>query len=458
MKALIIVAGVTGNLALKKLIPAYYRLLKNHDLKIIGIGRRGLSKNKILSDSKDYITNFDKSLFAKLKNNFFYHKTDFYDDEGFKRLNALISEHARNYHQVIFHFATLPKHFVMLSKQIKKCGILKGFKQKKLVFEKPFGYDYKSAKQIDRTLKRIFKEEEIFRIDHYLGKELIENITVFRFTNTFLEPVWNNRYVDHVQIILSEDFGIEGRANFYEHFGALKDVVQNHMLQMLTLTTMEKPKSIVDVDCLKKEKLKILKNIKTTRDVVIGQYKGYRKEVKNKSSMTETFVALKLFIQNKRWKGVPFYFITGKKMKDKLTSIFVQFKQLDCDAVKKICDYGANYANIQIYPNGGFYMKMNAKQPNSSKIIPTKLSFCHSCIYGINTPEAYENLYNDMFNNKKTMFVSKEEIEEAWKIVERINIKKLNLEQYKPGTYPKSALTMIKKDNREWHLEVENVL
>jgi len=322
------------------------------------------------------------------------------------------------------------------------------------VFEKPFGEDLKSAKKINKVITSLFTEKQIYRIDHYLGKELVQNIIIARFTNTILEPLWSHTYIDHVQIVMTEDFGVEGRGNFYDNYGALKDVVQNHLLQLVALSSMEAPKNLGE-KYVRDEKVKILKAISIT-DVVLGQYAGYTKEkgVK-KNSKTETFAAIKLFINNKRWQKVPFYIITGKNMDKRLAGIYVQFKQAPCLLFSGVCNFIPNYFRIQIQPDEGFYMQLNAKAPGKAGITPVKMDFCHACVFGPNTPEAYENLLLDVLKGDQSTFVRSDEIEEQWKIIDKITRKNLKVQEYKKGSYPEAARKMIEKDNRYWNLEAK---
>ena len=284
MKTTILILGATGDLTKKKLIPAIYNLIKDKKLKdfiVVGAASRSTTAQNILNKSKKYVKNLDKQAWQHLEKRFYYHSTNFYDHKHFCDLNLLINQLEKK-HKLpgnrLIYLATLPQHFKIISSNLKDCGIVdKNGKSTKVVFEKPFGQDLKSAKKINNCIRSVFSEKQIYRIDHYLGKELIQNLNVLRFTNTFLEPIWNNKYIDHVQIILSENVGIETRGKFYDKYGALRDVVQNHMLQMLSLIAMEAPKKLQE-NYIRNEKLKILKAIKTTSNILLGQYKGYKKE------------------------------------------------------------------------------------------------------------------------------------------------------------------------------------
>jgi glucose-6-phosphate 1-dehydrogenase len=463
-----IILGATGNLTKKKLIPAIYHLIESKKVKkfaIVGVARNKNKAETILNKSKKYIKNVKSKVWKELEKNFHYLPLDFYQEEKFCSLDPFVKEIERKNKlsgNRLFYLATLPQHFPVIAKTLKKCALTKEKKIKKgknnwvrTVFEKPFGHDLKSAKKINKTIKKIFKEKQIYRIDHYLGKELIQNIAITKFTNTFLEPLLNNKYVDHVQVVLSEDVGIEERGPFYDQYGVIRDVIQNHMMQMLSLSTMEAPKKLSG-EHIRDEKVKILKAIKTTKELVVGQYVGYKKEKGiPKNSKTETFAATKLFVNNKRWKKVPFYLITGKKMKKKITSVYFQFKQARCLNINNHCDFKSNYLTIQIQPEEGYYMRMNAKVPGEEKVTAVKMDFCHACTFGPNTPKAYETLLFDVIEGDQSSFVRTDEIEQQWKITDKIIKQKKKLYSYKKKTYPKQANKLIEKDKRSWHLVVK---
>jgi len=457
-----IILGATGNLTKKKLIPAIYHLIESKRIKkfsVIGVARNKTKAKTILNKSKRHINNIKQKNWKELQNNFHYLPLDFYEQNKFCELEPFVKNIEKKNKlsgNRMFYLATLPQHFPIIAKTLKKCALTKEKNNwVRAVFEKPFGHDLKSAKKINRTIKTVFKEKQIYRIDHYLGKELIQNIAITKFTNTFLEPLLNKKHVDHVQIVLSEKVGIEERGPFYDQYGVIRDVVQNHMMQMLSLSTMEKPKKLSG-NYIRDEKVKILKKVKPSKELVVGQYIGYKKEKGiPKNSKTETFAATKLFINNKRWKNVPFYLITGKKMKNKITSIFFQFKKAQCLDFNHHCDFKANYLTVQIQPEEGYYLQMNAKVPGEEKITAVKMDFCHACTFGPNTPKAYETLLEDVIEGDQSSFVRTDEIEQQWAITDKIVKQKKKLYKYKIGTYPKQADKLIKKDNKKWHLIVK---
>ncbi len=459
-KPTIIILGITGDLSKKKLIPAIYRLIakkKINNFSIIGIGRRDIDKLEILENAKQFTSEIKDNAWTKLEKKFNYFKADLSDFESVCKLHDYVNtiEEKNNLPgERIFFMATSPELFIPISKSLHKCKL--GNKESKFVFEKPFGNDIKSAVEINKEIKKIFSEKQIYRIDHYLGKEIIQNISVARFNNEILEPLWNNKYIDHVQIILTEDFGIDKRGSFYDKYGAIKDVVQNHMLQVLSLFAMEQPKSMKG-EYIREEKVKVLKSISNIKkkDIVRGQYEKYTKhESISRGSSTETFAAMKLTIDNNRWKNVPFYLLTGKEMKRKTAFVYIEFKQLHCQLLDEGCNHEPNFLVLEIQPNEGFYFQLNAKVPGSDEIQPVKMEFCHSCEFGLNSPEAYENLFVDIINGNQTTFVRSDEIEEQWRIIESLNYEKSKTYKYEKGEIPDAANDLIQRNDREWKLDL----
>jgi len=457
----IILFGATGDLTKKKLIPAIYNLVKNKrldDFVVVGIARQQLTTKKFIALFKKYVKITDKKAWKRLEKNLQYYPLDFYDEKKYADLQNYLNDIDNKYNPCgnrLFYLATLPQHFSVITKNLAKHKIARQARNwTRVVFEKPFGHDLASAKQINQDINKVFTEEQIYRIDHYLGKELVQNIAVMRFTNTILEPLWNENHIDHVQIILSEDFGIAGRGPYYDKYGAIKDVVQNHMLQMLCLTAMEAPVRFT-AEYIRNEKVKVLQAIRTPliKDVVLGQYAGYRKEkgVK-KNSTTETFAAIKLFIDNHRWKGIPFYLITGKHMKKRQALIYIQFEDAPCELFEEKCTLQPNHLVIMVQPDEGFYLTLNAKVPGKMDIVPVKMDFCHACIFGPDTPEAYENLLLDVMKGDQSVFIRTDEIELSWKITDTITKKRLKVYPYRKGSYPQQADRLIQKENRYWHL------
>lgn len=461
-QATFIILGATGDLSKRKLIPAFYKLIKNKKIDrfaLIGASFEETDIKTILNKSKKFIPKVDEKTWNKLKKSSYFYQLDFYNSEKYKELKKLIKQ-VETKHKLkgnkIFYLATMPEHFKVITKNLYDSKIVTKYnyneecKDRKhswsrIIYEKPFGHDLKSAKEINKYIRKLFHEKQIYRIDHFLGKELVSNITLVRFTNRIFEPLWNNKHIDSIQIIMSEKIGIEGRGKFYDKYGAIKDVVQNHLLQILSLVAMEQPKKL-EAKYIRDAKSKVLKNIKF-KNAVLGQYIGYTKEKDvNPKSKTETFAALKLEINNKRWRNVPFYLKTGKNLDKKETSIHIKFKMVKC-LLTQGCPTDSNYLTIKITPDNGFYLELNIKDPQSSQIIPVEMNFCHSCLFGPNTPEAYENLILDVINGDQSTFVRSDEIEYSWKVIDNIEQNKFKLYKYKKGSKGPKEIKLL--DNKE---------
>lgn len=437
MDVTIVLLGATGDLTKRKIIPAVYRLLMNRKiskLALVGVARRDLKVDAVLRDAKKFVPKADSKVWKKIERSSHYFMLDFYDDKHYVELAKFVNEVEKKQGlsgNRLFYFATAPQHFDPITHRLSKTGITK-VNWSRLVYEKPFGHDLKSAKKINECLNRIFNEKQIYRIDHYLGKELVGDIALVRFTNRILEPLWCRNHVESVQLIFSEDIDVGTRGSFYDKYGALKDFVQNHALQLLALTAMESPKKL-DGKSIRDEKARVLSKVKV-KDVLLGQYKGYRnaKGVAN-NSKTETFAALRLEINNQRWKGVPFFIKVGKALKKKSASMHLKFKEVDC-LLSKTCPSDTNYFSMRIQPNSGFEIELNSKVPGKkSEVLPIKMEFCEKCRFGPNTPEAYETLLEDVMNGDQSAFVRNDEIEYAWKIIDSIKGKVYTYEKGSEG-------------------------
>lgn len=452
MKHIIILLGATGNLTKRKLIPGIYNLLSHNRIEnfhILGIARRPLTGEKLISSAERYIKNPNKKILSKLKSNSTYLQLDFKNPQDYYKLKkAILGLKSKGSCNKLLYLATGSNNFTPISKNLQRIGITKEKNcWTRVVFEKPFGSDLKSANKLNKDLKRIFKEKRIYRIDHYLGKELVGNISIVRFSNRILEPLWSNKHIENIQIILDEDFGIEERGPFYDSYGAVRDVVQNHMLQLLALITMEMPKSLVG-EPIRDKKAELLRYVKV-KDTLIGQYRGYTREKSiPKNSKTETFAALKLEINNKRWRGVPIFFKTGKFLDRKETKIAVKFKQVKC-LFEKTCPTDTNYLEIRIFPDEGISFELNAKVPGKTLSTPVKMDFCHACTFGPNTPEGYENLFADIMKGNQSVFIRDDELANQWKIVDKIKRGKLYIYQ-KGSKGPKQLTDFNKKHNIIW--------
>lgn len=482
----LILFGATGDLAKRKLFPALFRLFKRGLLPkpfaIFGVARKELSRLAFQQHILDSLMEFgtfqakdqeDWNQFSQFLN---YVPMDLKNQEGYIQLHNVVSQVEQSHSlpgNRIFYLAISPELFGPVSLSIKSCKLLESGGWKRLVIEKPFGHDYPSAKALNEQIRAVFEEEEIYRIDHYLGKEMIQNIEVIRFANSLFEPLWNNNHIANVQITSSETVGVEERGGYYEKSGALRDMVQNHMLQMVTMIAMEPPSRLV-TEAIRDEKVKVLRSLRrmTTEEVknhvIRGQYTqgtindqevpGYRKEPGvHPRSMTETFVSARLFIDNFRWAGVPFYIRTGKRMPAKSTEIIIQFKNLPRNLYfNKHGNLEPNLLSIRIHPLEGIYFKINAKKSETDEVLsPIAVDFCQNCETGFNSPEAYERLLHDCLEGDSTYFTRWDEVSLAWKFSDPISLSFLEntteLLPYSSGTWgPSLATELLRQNQDQW--------
>jgi glucose-6-phosphate 1-dehydrogenase len=469
-----IIFGATGDLTKRKLIPALYRLHCNGKLHpkstILAIGRREYDDSDIRKELKEFIK--DTKQWDAFSKRISYHKLEFHDPTAYDALARKLSK-AQNR---LFYLATGPASFPLISKHLHRTGIAQKKPQRgwhRVAFEKPFGSDLKSARELNREIMRIFEERQVYRIDHYLGKDLVQNILVLRFTNAIFEKLWSKEYIDNIQIVILESVGVGSRGGYYEHAGALRDMVQSHLLQMLALSTMEIPKSL-DPDHIRNRKVEMLRKIKlqplnqVTKNMVIGQYtKGKMdgKEVPSytdekdvpKDSKTETFVAVKLEADSKRWEGVPFYLRTGKALMHHYAEIVITFKQMDC---RIFCGSDGKLAEnklvIRIQPDEGVKLQFNIKaQATDELAVPYTMDYSYMPEFGMNTSEAYERLLSDIMTGDQTLFTRWDEVEQAWRITDHLRKAKPKLLSYPAGSHgPHEALEMLKKENRDWYGDI----
>jgi glucose-6-phosphate 1-dehydrogenase len=413
----------------------------------------------------------------------FYHQSQFDDPAGYARLAQLLEQldHERGTRgNHIFYLATPPSFYGPIADNLSSAGLARRESEgaqswSRIIVEKPFGHDLQSALALNRELNKAFKEKQIYRIDHYLGKETVQNIMVLRFGNGIFEPIWNRRYVDNIQITVAENIGVEGRGDYYEEAGAMRDMVQNHMMQLLTLVAMEPPVNF-GADAVRDEKVKVLKAIpplmdgEIVADTVRGQYgqgmiggervAGYCQEkgvVPN--SRTETYVALKLLVENWRWAGVPFYLRTGKRLAKRITEVAIEFKR-----PPYLLFHGTgsqqlqpNVLSLRIQPNEGISLLFSAKVPGQEMQLRTvNMDFLYGSSFGVEPPEAYERLLLDCMFGDSTLFTRIDETELAWQLVDSIErgwakIPASAVPQYEPGTWgPKEADALIERDGRTW--------
>lgn len=469
-----VIFGGTGDLTHRKLMPALYNLLKENNLPrsfaVVSIGRRNLSREEYLEQIKTSIITygrypFDEDTWSELRNLIYYKQMDFTDIAEYESLKSFLNEVDIKHHtngNRIYYLAVAPEFFEVIVDNLAKTNLNKHEgKFTRVMIEKPFGRNLQSAIYLNQKIIEVFGEENTYRIDHYLGKEMLQNIMVIRFANSLFEPVWNKDYIEQIQITASETIGVGSRGNYYENAGAIRDMVQSHLLQLLSLIAMERPKDL-SPNSVRDEKVKVLQKLKPTnkedikKSVVRGQYKSYRHEPNvSPTSNTETFVALKLEVDTPRWKNVPFYVRTGKKLPRKAIEIIIQFKHPE----KMLYDNLTSIPNmliIKVQPQEGIYLVFNAKKPGTKNtIIPVQMDFCQNCDVGINTPEAYERLLLDAFNGDSTLFARWDEVLYSWKFIDAIietwQDDNVNLPHYEDGSYgPEEANALLARDGREW--------
>ncbi|MFC0215214.1 glucose-6-phosphate dehydrogenase [Paenibacillus chartarius] len=484
----ILLFGATGDLAKRKLFPAIYSMYREGKLgenfAVIGLARRPRTNEQFRQDVLESIQEFGryKSVgdtdWTSFAERFNYMPLDINDVNGFRQLRVLVEELDGKYEtggNRLFYLALAPDLFGSVSFNLRDGGLLDTKGYHRLVIEKPFGYDLESAEKLNAQLRQVFEEKDIYRIDHYLGKEMVQNIEFVRFANAFFEPLWNNKFIANVQITLSETVGVEERGGYYDKSGALRDMAQNHMLQMLTMIAMEPPSRLHPED-IRDEKVKVLRSLRgfasaedVRENVVRGQYgegelkgkplPGYRSEPNvNPASATETFFAARVFVDNFRWAGVPFYVRTGKRLPVKTTEIVIEFKNVpDNVYLSRKHSLEPNLLVFRINPMEGIYFKMNAKQPGSEGVlVPVALDFCQSCVVGINTPEAYERLIHDASRGDSTYFTRWDEVAHAWQFVDQIadawtKLGSEDLAFYPAGSWgPKRAQELLENDGFKW--------
>lgn len=481
----VVIFGASGDLTKRKLLPALFHLeqsgLLPKEFAMVGVARRDL-KSSFAADMKDGIIQFGgvKDGAEKLDNfiaKVDYHAMNFDDDSGYTSLKSLLEqidkEHGTKGNR-LFYLAVAPEYFSDIIDHLGKHGMAHPESGRvRVIIEKPFGHDLASARELNDDVNKVFDENQIFRIDHYLGKETVQNILVFRFANGIFEPIWNRNYIDHVQITAAESIGIEGRGPFYEKAGALRDVVQNHMMELMSFVAMEPPVSF-ESDAVRGEKVKVWRAIKAIRaeNTVRGQYgpgtvdgkpvKGYREEDRvNPDSQTETFAAVKLEIESWRWAGVPFYFRAGKRLVKRATEITIQFKQppmLLFGGSNACNEIQPNLITMRIQPDEGISLRFGAKFPSPDMTVcPVDMDFKYASAFGTSSANGYERLLLDAMLGDATLFAHRDGVEATWALYTPIleawaaDARKV-FPNYEGGSWgPKAVDELIERDGRKWH-------
>lgn len=494
-KNVLVIFGATGDLTYRKLVPALYSLyvhkLIPENLKIIGTGRKKLSQEDFNTRMKEGIVRFtegivpDEEIVARFISMFKYFVSDMSSVEDFNLLKRLIVETEDNEVSelnCIFYLAVPPGMYTTISERLYESGLSRednGYRR--FVYEKPFGYDLWSCRELNKKLHSLFKENQIYRIDHYLGKETVQNILVTRFSNGMFEPLWNRNYIHHVEITSAESLGVENRGSYYDTAGALRDMVQNHMLQIVGLAAMEPPSSL-NADAVRNEVLKVFQSLHPVKEeevasnVIRGQYTAsmvrgqclpsYRQEPGvDPNSRTETYVAMKFFIDNWRWGGVPFYIRTGKRLPTKVTEIVIHFKPtphflFHINDINK----AVNQMIIRIQPDEGILLKFGIKKPGGGYSIENvNMDFHYSSLSNIRVPEAYERLLADVFNGDSTLYARDDIVETAWSFLEPVQTAwSTNLDikifGYPAGTWgPENADRLIEGEGLTWRYPCRNL-
>lgn len=453
--------GGTGDLTFRKLLPALYNGsisgAESEDYRIVIIGRRDYTTEQYCEITRSWVEKFarlpysDRG-FQRFAARIDYYRMDFTDPATYADLNTYFVEQGID--EFIFYLAVAPRFFGTIAENLASVS---GASQGKVILEKPFGESLAAAKELNHRLETIFSADQIYRIDHYLGKEMVRNIETIRFSNPIFTNLWDARFIESVEISAMEDVGVESRGGYYDGAGAMKDMVQNHLFQILSIIAMERPSDYIGSD-MHMEQLKVLQSLRPVDQtqiqdtLVLGQYEGYQQEkLVDPNSKTETYAALRLFVDNDRWRGAPFYIRTGKKLGGREMNVVVTFRRPRPDVAH-------NVLVIKIQPTEGVFLQFNIQKPgDTTEIMQAKMDFCQSCILEnkINTPEAYERLIGACIRGERFWFSQWDQIETGWQYVEQLRsayiAANLPVLQYAPGSQgPDAANDLLNRFGHAW--------
>jgi glucose-6-phosphate 1-dehydrogenase len=488
---LFVIFGGTGDLTHRKLLPALYKLLKHKllpsNFAVVAVGRRDKTDGEYRAEAAASIQKsrqateqeeVDPVMLASLADRIFYRRVDFdADASGYQELQGCLETCDKKYGtggNHLFFLAVAPEYFGVIIRRLQERGMLRNEQGwQRVMIEKPFGSNLKTARELNRVITSAMPESNIFRIDHYLGKEMIQNIMALRFGNSIFEPLWNHQFIDNIQITSHETLGVETRGGYYEQSGIRRDMLQNHLLQMLSLIAMEPPVNL-EAESIRDEKVKVLRSLRPFNEasahntIIRGQYgpglkggqpvPGYRDEPRvDPESNTDTFIALKTFVDNFRWAGVPFYIRAGKRMNRRTTQIVIEFKKLPgIEFFSSFKNQNPNLLVVEIQPQEGLFFQINAKKPGNELIMERiDLNYCQSSQIQNNSPEAYERLILEAVRDNKSLFTRWDELENSWQFVDSIEESLTgpapDFPNYTAGSQgPMAAMDLIRTEGRRW--------
>jgi glucose-6-phosphate 1-dehydrogenase len=484
----VIIFGASGDLTKRKLVPALYRLTQERllpaEFAIVGFARSQMSNEEFRAKMKDAVITYseakrvDDAVWDSFARGIFYLAGDVNDPEAYRRMSELLDQVDQERGTAgnrVFYLSTSPTLYAEAIQQLGAANLARpeGKGWTRIIIEKPFGHDLKSAKDLNVEAAKVFDEDQVYRIDHYLGKETVQNLLVFRFANGIFEPIWNRRYIDHVQITNAESIGVEGRGGYYDTAGVLRDMIQNHVFQVLSLVAMEPPSNL-GANAVRDEKIKAMQAVRpipldsVDQFVARGQYAAgavagktaaaYRDEKDvAPNSQTDTFAALKLYFDNWRWADVPFYIRSGKRMPKRVTEIAIQFRQAPLQLFKTAGqELEPNVLVVRVQPDEGITLRIGAKVPGQvTRIRWVNMDFRYGASFGVSSPEAYERLLLDCILGDSTLYARRDMTERGWEIVmpilEAWSASKTEIPKYEAGTWgPGESNDLIERDGREW--------